>query len=68
MTVSKKQVVMIRNICRQEQEALQALAEDGKRIDQIRIDIVLRQYEQYLNLLKEYAATRRRELRRELKK
>lgn len=65
---SKQQVAKVRTICRQEHEALVSLAENGKRIDQIRIDIVLAQYEQYLNLLKSYAATRRRELRKESKK
>ena len=52
-------------ICRLEHEALLALAESGKTIFEYRIRILVRQYEIYLHLLKQYAVVRRRKLRRD---
>jgi len=60
-------IVETRNICRGEHDALFALAENGKRIEKIRIEIALAQYKKYLNMLNEYANERRQELRKKRK-
>ena len=61
--MKRSNLIKHRDICRVEHDALFALAENGKRIEKYRIEIVLRQYEIYLNMLTEYANERRQEVK-----
>jgi len=62
ITVTKKEVAKVQQICRLEHAALLKTAEAGKPVLQFRIDVALHQYESYLKMLKEYAVVRRREI------
>jgi len=66
--LTKETLRKVYEICHLEHEALLELAESGETIFENRIDFLIRQYEGYFRLVKQYSVVRRRKKRRDSKK